>query len=150
MAEPDAGAQALVAAGLSLNALKKAMRAEEMARLSAATQRAYAAAEASEDASWLTVTADLQRRVLRRAGVPPERMTAALYVLRSAAQLFPNDAELGSIPLQVRHNRARQGHLREGDQLTDVQLHQLSTGAPTLLREACAGRPTLIVAGSFT
>lgn len=124
------------------------MRAEEAARLSAATQRAYALAEAREDRSWLTVTDELQRRVLVRAGVPPERMTAALFVLRAASQLFP-EAALAQIPLQVRHNRACEGRLREGDWLVDVPLHRLTAGE-TSLCDACAGVPTLLVAGSFT
>jgi hypothetical protein len=145
----DTGVQALAASGLSLDSLKKAMRAEEAARLSMATQRAYAAAEARTDSSWLTVTADLQRRVLERAGVPSERMAAALYVLRAAAQLFPDDAELRAIPLQVRNNRACEGRLREGGQLVDLPLHHLNSGT-TSLSKACAGRPTLLVAGSFT
>jgi hypothetical protein len=135
---------------MSLDSLKKAMRAEEAARLSAATQRAYAAAEARDDRSWLTVTADLQRRVLEQAGVPPARMTAALFVLRAAAQLFPADAELRAIPLQVRHNRACEGCLRVGDPIVELCLHRLDNGADASLVEACAGLPTLLVAGSFT
>ena len=127
------------------------MQAEEEARLSEATQRAYAAAEARLDTSWLEVTDALQRRVLTRVGVPPERMTAALFALRAATQLFPDDLELRSIPLQVRHNRAAQGCLREGNALVDVPLHSLQHGAPsTSVSQACTDLPTLLVAGSFT
>ena len=146
------GAAALAAAGLSLKSLKDAMRAEEAARLSKATQRAYAVAESRDDSSWLEVTDMLQRRVLARANVPVERMTAALFALRAASQLFPE--ELLTIPLQVRHNRAARGCLCEGDSLVDVPLHPLAAvheqeGAVSLA-EACAELPTLLVAGSFT
>ena len=102
------------------------------------------------------MTEELQRRVLREAGVPPVRMSAALFVLRSAAQLWPRDAELRQISLQVRHNRAERGTLRDGDALPDVPLFPLRPGgaaaaAAVGLRAACAGpAPTLLVAGSFT
>lgn len=141
------------------------LRAEEAARLSEATQAAYAEAERG-GSDWLHVTEALQRRLLREeAGVPPERTAAALFALRAAAQLFPRDAELRSIPLYVRHNRAAQGGLREGDAVPDVPLHTLRSGGAALaqaavhgtvagtvsLRAACAGPlPTLLVAGSWT
>ena len=150
--------RALAAAGLSLPQLKVALRAEEVARLSASTQAAYAAAEAREDTDWLDVTEELQQRVLRdEAGVPPAHMAAALFALRGAAQLFPRDAELRRIPLYVRHNRAEQGTLRAGDALPEVPLFPLrpaaaaNDDAATSLRAVCAGmQPTLLVAGSFT
>ena len=82
-------------------------------------------------------------------------------MLRAASQLFP---ELRDIPLYVRHNRAAQGELREGDAVPDVPLHTLRSGAALAqaavhgtiagtvsLRAACAGPlPTLLVAGSWT
>ena len=84
--------------------------------------------------------------------VPQDRMAAALYVLRSASQLFPADTELRRLSLYVRHNRAAQGSLRAGDAAPDVPLHAPRAGGPaTTLRAACAApRPTLLVAGSFT
>ena len=149
------GGQALAAAGLSLEALKAALRAEETARLSSATQAAYGEAESGAhgtDGSWLEVTDALQQRVLTELGVPPDRMAAALFVLRAASQLFPDDAELRQLPLYVRHNRAQLGTLRPGDALPDVPLFSPdATGAATTLREACDGpQPTLVVAGSWT
>jgi len=126
------------------------LRAEAAARLSDETQAAYGAAEAREDTDWLEVTAALQQRLLREAGVPVERMAAALWLLRSAAALFPHEAELAAIPLHVRHNRARQGSLVVGDAAPDVPLHPLADAAPISLLAACADAPTLLVAGSFT
>jgi hypothetical protein len=150
-ADNAAGARALTAAGLCLDELKAALRAEEAERLSPATQAAYHEAEASGHSSWLEVTDALQRRVLQGHRVPRERMAAALFVLRAAAQLFPHDNDVQSIPLYVRHNRAEQGSLRAGDPLPVVRLHPLHTGATTTLPVECAGRqPVLLVAGSFT
>ena len=81
----SAGARALAAAGLSLDELKTALRAEETARLSDATQAEYGEAESgTADSDWLEVTDALQRRVLASCSVPPQRMEAALYVLRPA------------------------------------------------------------------
>jgi hypothetical protein len=112
---------------------------------------AYHAAEASGHSSWLEVTDVLQRRVLQVHSVPPERMAAALFVLRAAAQLFPHDEDVQSIPLYVRHNRAEQGSLRAGDLIPLVTLHPPKPGTTTTLPVACAGQqPTLLVAGSFT
>jgi len=133
--------------------LKSVLRAEEAARLSDETQAAYAAAEREEgDSDWLEVTGRLQRRVLREHGVPPERMAAALFATRSAAALFPHDAELRGISLYVRHNRAQRGSLVAGDQLPDVPLYPPEPSmAATSLRAVCAGeQPTLLVAGSWT
>ena len=127
------------------------LRAEEAQRLAPATQAAYGVAEASFDSDWLKVTEELQKRVLRQHGVPPARLAAALYLLRTATQLFPHDDELQRIPLYVRHNRAEQGDLQPGDPLPSVTLHSLQSGAPTTLACACDGpQPTLLVAGSFT
>jgi len=55
----------------------------------------------------LQVTALLQRKVLERHGVEPARMAAALWLLRCASQLWPDDPELngpGAISLYVRTN----------------------------------------------
>lgn len=147
--------QALAAAGLSLESLKAVLHAEETARLSSATQAAYSEAESGArgmDGDWLDVTDALQQRVLTEFGVPPERMAAALFVLRAASQLFPDDAELRQLSLHVRHNRAQRGALRPGDALPDVPLFSPeATGVTTTLREACDGpQPTLVVAGSWS
>ena len=83
------GASALAAAGLSLRELKDAMRAEETARLSKATQREYAVAESRDDSSWLAVTDALQRKILRQVG--------------DAADLDPS----GRLDFETRDHRAR-------------------------------------------
>lgn len=99
------------------------------------------------------MTDELQRRVLRDVGVPPPRMAAALFAMRAASQLFPDDAEVQQTSLYVRCNRAAPGNLRAGDALPDVPLYSLQPAdcERTSLRAACAGpAPTLLVAGSWT
>ena len=131
------------------------LRAEETARTSSDTQAAYAEAESGAHGTgrdWLDVTEALQQHLLAEQGVPPERMAAALFALRAASQLFPDDAELRQLSLYVRHNRAQLGTLRPGDALPDVPLFSLEgMGAATTLREVCHGpQPTLVVAGSWS
>ena len=102
------------------------------------------------DGDWLDVTDTLQRRLLAdTGGVAPERMAAALFALRAAGELFPS---LAPLSLYRRHNRAAVGTLREGDAPPDVPLYLAADGAPTSLHAACAtdGRPSLVVAGSWT
>ena len=129
--------------------------------MSEATQAEYGAAESGTHGSsthedWLEGTEGLQRGVLTDAGVSTERMAAALYVLRAASQLFPGDAEVQHASLYVRHNRARPGTLKLGDELPDVRLYSLQQSTDGVkehisLRAACSGAaPTLLVAGSWS
>ena len=134
--------------------------AENDARLSPETQALYAAAEA-EDADpehgWMEVTDELQRRLLREAGVPPEREAAALRALRAATYTYP---ALASIPLYRRFQRARAGDLAPGDAVPDVRLLTAHGVATTLLAGAAACRvgrdgiaaplPLLVCAGSVS
>ena len=118
---------------------------------------AYAQAEAS-GGDWMHVTAALQERLLREAGVEGPRMAAALHVLRSAASLFDEDALAahGALPLYVRHNRATAGLLCEGDTVpAGLTLHDLDgrrVNLATTLGDhpGLHCRPTLLVAGSWS
>lgn len=140
--------------------LRAALEAENAARLSPETQAAYAAAEAREDTDWMEVTDALQRRVLRDIMlVPLHHEAAALRALRAATHTFPS---LASIPLYVRHQRARAGCLAPGDAAPDVPLLHADGRATTLhaalaaLRapaDAQASRgplPVLLMAGSVS
>jgi hypothetical protein len=103
-------------------------------------------------------------------------MAAALWLLRSAHALWPEDARFRQVSCWVRHNRARVGVLTPGCPAPDLRLHPIetergassaagvfsATGASsaagasagvatvTSVRRVCAGKPTLLVAGSFT
>lgn len=180
------GEAALRAAGLGSKAeLLELLTREDTCRQSEATQAAYADAEApGSDTDWLEVTAAMQERVLRESGVPQARMAAALWLLRSAHALWPEDARFRQVSCWVRHNRARDGALTPGCPAPDLRLHPIeieweiereiercassaagvfsATGASsaagasagvaavTSVRRVCAGKPTLLVAGSFT
>ncbi len=52
----------------------------------------------------------------------PRAVARAVNELRRATLNFPDDAEIASIPLYVRNNRARRGTLRVGDKGPDVPL----------------------------
>jgi len=158
--------RALEGTGLALESLKRLLRREDAARRSATTQALYARAEApGSESDWLEVTAALQEEVLREGGVSPAQMAPALWLLRSAAQLWPEDEELRTISCWVRHNRAAAGTLRVGMPAPDLPLYPIvgldagsaSGSAPSppsapssSVRRVCAGKPTLLVAGSFS
>ena len=172
------GEAALRAAGLrSKVELLEILAREDTCRHSEATQAAYADVEApGSDTDWLEVTAAMQERVLRESGVPQARMAAALWLLRSAHALWPEDARFRQVSCWVRHNRARVGVLTPGCPAPDLRLHPIETergassaagvfsatgassaagasagvAAVTSVRRVCAGKPTLLVAGSFT
>tara|TARA_B100000683_G_scaffold265887_1_gene297461 strand:- start:155 stop:613 length:459 start_codon:yes stop_codon:yes gene_type:complete len=150
------GAQqrALAAAGLSLVELKALLRAEEEARLSEETQATYGQVESEGgDKDWLCVTEELQRRVVLDAGVPTDRLAAAVHLMQQASSLFPDDADLHgprAISLYVRHQRAERGSIRPGDVAPDLPLYHLD-GTTTTVHDVCKGATrTLFVSGSFT
>lgn len=156
------GARALEAAGLSFDELLAVLRREDAARRSEAMQLEYAAVEARGE-DWMGATRELQRRLLRSAGVPRERMAAALHLLRSAAQLFGAEALGEALPLYVRHNLASSGALRQGSTIpaNDICLHPIDgeialplasvlAGASPVHSGTSRGLPTLLVAGSWT
>lgn len=135
------------------------LRREEAERHSDATQAAFGVAEAAgSETDWLEVVSAMQARVVREAGVPSGREAAALWLLRTAASLWPDDAELQMISCWVRHNRATSGSLVVGDGAPDLPLHAIVSASPrhhgaargTSVLRACARKPTLLVAGSFT
>jgi len=69
--------------------------------------------------------------------------------LRSDHQLYDDD-EFHQLSLYVRHNRAQQGHLKVGDQATDIQLLTMNGELVSLLSYCHSNRPLLIIAGSYT
>jgi hypothetical protein len=133
-----AGTAAAAAEGAAVPAYSEAflrglLHRENAARLSPATQALYAAAEARQDTDWMEVTDALQRRLLREAGVPPLSEAAALRALRAATHTYP---ALASIPLYVRHQRARAGELAPGPAAPDVPLLTLAGERTSLLAAA--------------
>ena len=70
-------------------------------------------------------------------------------ILRSAHQLYDND-EFHSLSLYVRHNRAKQGNLKVGDEAIDIQLLNMNGEFVSLLSHCQPHRPLLVIAGSYT
>ena len=129
--------------------LRRVLEAEEVARLSPQQQVLYEAAEAEgapHGWGWMEETDALQRRLLRAEGVPLGREADALRALRAAPHAFPS---LRRIPLYHRHNRARAGALRAGDDAPDAALFRLSDGARTsvLIKAASSPLPMIVAAG---
>ena len=97
----------------------------------------------------------MQERLLAECGgVTAERMAPALWLLRSAHQLWPDDDEIQRVSCWVRHNRAAAGELAVGDAAPDVPLHPIGGSSaavvPSSVLAACGGKPTLLVSGSLT
>lgn len=95
--------------------------------------------------SWLNVTDELQRQVIREFQLDDD-MEEALNCLRCATQIYP---ELSSIPLYVRHNRARDGDLKEGEMVPDVPVVQLDNKETTLYNNL-KNQPTVLISGSYS
>ena len=99
------------------------LREEHSVRTAPETQALYTAAESTGASDWMEVTAELQDKLVQRYGfIDPWRKEIALNELRRATYNFPDDAEIQSIPLYVKFNKARQGNLRVGDKCPDMSL----------------------------
>jgi hypothetical protein len=126
------------------------LRRENELRLSEETQEKYAAAEASTDTDWLAVTEALQKQVVMEFGYD-DSMEDALYCLRCASQLYPNDPAMKEIPLYVKYNRARDGQLKEGDEAPNTVAVDLNgTSCKLLDCVADTNKPLVVVAGSYS
>lgn len=120
---------------------------ENELRLSEEFQKLYEEAEkdSNSERSWLDVTEELQRRVITEFQLD-EQMDEALLCLRCSTEIFP---ELKSIPIYVRFNRARDGDLKVGDFIPNVDLVKIN-GEKTNLFENLDEKPTLLISGSFS
>lgn len=120
---------------------------ENQLRLSPEYQQQYCQAEQSSasPSSWLDVTDQLQRQVIREFQLG-EEMDDALLCLRCATQLYP---ELRGIPLYVRYNRARAGDLNTGDLAPDVPVVNMD-GQEGQLFNGLTEKPTVLIAGSYS
>ncbi|CAF1391172.1 unnamed protein product [Rotaria sordida] len=104
--------------------LKRMLIRENELRLSDEYQKRYCEAEktsSSSSSSWLNVTDELQRQIIREFNLDDE-MDDALLCLRCATQIYP---DLKHIPLYVQYNRARDGNLQISDIAPNVPVIQL-------------------------
>ncbi|CAF3755235.1 unnamed protein product [Rotaria magnacalcarata] len=125
--------------------LKRMLIRENELRLSNEYQKRYCEAEQSSSSSWLDITDELQRQVIREFNLEDE-MHEALLCLRCATQIYP---DLQSIPLYVKYNRARDGDLRIGDIVPNVPVVQLD-GQDSQLFEGLKPSSTVLIGGSYS
>ncbi|GAQ85120.1 hypothetical protein KFL_002200060 [Klebsormidium nitens] len=138
-----------VDAVIDKDTLKAMLRREHELRHSPATQKKYAEAEKMEVTDWMDVTIELQKQVVREFGLEGN-MESALLQLRTAARTYPDDPDFRELPLYVKYQRSRAGHLKPGDSVPDIMLMKLD-GALQRLKDLAAGaRPLVLLAGSMT
>jgi hypothetical protein len=118
---------------------------ENELRLSDEYQKRYTEAEKSSSSSWLDVTDELQRQIIREFNLD-EEMDDALLCLRCATQTYP---DLKDIPLYVRYNRAREGDLQVGDVAPNVPVIQLDEKESQLF-DGLKSSSTVLISGSYS
>lgn len=125
--------------------LKRMLIRENELRLSDEYQQRYADAEQSSSTSWLNVTDQLQRQVIREFNLD-EEMDDALLCLRCATQIY---SDLKDIPLYVKYNRARDGDLQIGDSVPNVPVINLD-GEEKQLFDELKSSSTVLISGSYS
>jgi len=118
---------------------------ENELRLSNEYQKRYSEAENTSSSSWLHVTDELQRQIIREFNLD-EEMDEALSCLRCATQIYP---DLKQIPLYTRYNRARDGDLQVGDIAPNVPVIQLD-GQEGQLFDGLKSSSTVLISGSYS
>jgi hypothetical protein len=118
---------------------------ENELRLSTEYQKRYNDAEKTSTSSWLDITDELQRQIIREFDLD-EEMDDALLCLRCATQMYP---DLKTIPLYIKYNRARDGDLQIGDTIPDVPVIQLD-GKESQLFDGLKSSPTILISGSYS
>jgi len=132
-------------------------------------QAACAAVETSETTDWMEVTAEMQTKLIEGhlvahaadlmadAVFREQSIEVGLHMLRNAANIFPGNPLLETIPLYRRHNRAKKGNMSVGDKAVDVVLARGSSGSDaaefeftSLLAQAAPDRPLVVMAGSIS
>lgn len=133
--------------------LRRMLIEENERRLSPEMQAQFA--ELEQDASykdWLYAVQDMQVELVNKYGFTGAREERALYELRCAAQLYPEEADFREIPLYVKYNRAKHCDVRVGSVVPDLPLTALDGGDVIGLRSLCEQSltPTMIMAGSYS
>lgn len=126
--------------------LKSMLIRENELRLSDEYQKRYAEAEKSSFRSWLDVTDELQREIIREFHLD-EEMDDALLCFRCATQIYP---DLQSIPLYVKYNRARDGDLNIGDTAPNVPVLELNGQESQLFDGLKPSSSTVLIGGSYS
>ncbi|CAF3437676.1 unnamed protein product, partial [Rotaria sp. Silwood2] len=104
-------------------------------------QKPYSETKKTSSSSWLDVTDELQRQIIREFNLDDE-IDDALLCLRCATQIYP---DLKHIPLYVQYNRAKDGDLQIGDIAPNVPVVQLD-GQESQLFDGLKSSSTVLIA----
>ncbi|CAF1087003.1 unnamed protein product [Adineta steineri] len=139
------------------NTLKHLLIKEEQLRLSQQTQQLLSSIQDRTDIDWMNIIDQLQTQLIKQTigqHATESEIQHGLNILRSAHELYSNDEEFHNLSLYVRHNRARQGHFRVGDEAIDIELLNLNNEFVSLFSYShshChSNKPLLIISGSYT
>ena len=106
---------------------------------------------------WLKVTDDLQEDLVKRYGYtyPSLSFSIALYMLRNARSIYPDNHIFVDVPIYVRENTARVGTLQEQQDIPDVCLYDIDGNESSLYKILLSSqnsdqRPVLLLAGNRT
>ncbi|CAF1409673.1 unnamed protein product [Adineta steineri] len=135
------------------NTLKHLLIKEEQLRLSQQTQQLLSSIQDRTDIDWMDIIDQLQTQLIKETigqDATESEIQHGLNILRSAHELYPNDDEFHNLSLYVRHNRARQGHFRVGDEAIDIELLNLNNEFVSLFSHSHSNKPLLIIGGSYT
>jgi len=154
---------------ISKEVLKGMLIRENETRLSSEMQMKYREAEDSSTTDWMSITIAMQRKLvqdqLHLAADDEQKISEALYALRTAHLAYPEEAEFRTIPLYIKYNITRFGVLAAGDAAPNPEmLPVVTTPSPTdpsrwqvramaskkLLDVAPFDRPHVLIAGSYT
>jgi len=122
------------------------LRREDEYRLGKKVQEAYRLIGDSEG-GLSDFTTQIQAHVSREFNVDPK---IGIELIRSAVSLFPDDAEIKSIPHYVRHNRCFEGNLRAGDTPPDCRVVALDGVETTIRGLLNRTGPVVLLAASHT
>jgi len=134
---------------IPVDTLRKMLIRENELRLSQETQARYADAETRWDIDWMLVTEELQHQVVQEFGFQ-DRMDEALYSLRCAHIIHPDQADFKTFPLYVKYNRAKDGTIVEGLPAPDTKAFTLDGKEVSLLDHQKDGKALVLVGGSYS
>eukprot|EP01059_Diplonema_ambulator_P034824 TRINITY_DN799_c1_g2_i1.p1 TRINITY_DN799_c1_g2~~TRINITY_DN799_c1_g2_i1.p1 ORF type:complete len:223 (+),score=71.40 TRINITY_DN799_c1_g2_i1:48-671(+) len=121
------------------------MERENELRTCEETQIAYTQYDSPFDSG---VTEGLQKRVLWEFDIPGT--DEALDVYHTQRWYHRNDKEVQSVPLYIKYDISRAGDLKMGDVAPDVHLVTCKGEDTKLSSFMNAGRPLVVVAGSYS
>lgn len=122
------------------------VRREKELRLSTEWQERFSAAELSPDTDWLECVVALQSQVVQEFGFPK----STVHLLRTAHPQHPSETFFHEVPIQVKYNRARNGSLKVGAQVSMIPVVRLDGQQISLWELGGDERPLVLIGGSHS